>query len=445
MDLSLTKGSEPRFIEAIAFLDEQIRSGVKLGLESTQRLLAAVGNPQDGIPFVHVAGTNGKGSVCSLVASGLTACGHRTGFFSSPHLVNIRERYRIDNQAISELEFAELIEEMRENAGHLFGKEESPSFFEVTTVLALMCFRKRNCDVAVLEVGMGGRLDATNVVDPALTVITRIGLDHIKPLGDTLYAIAGEKAGIIKDGIPCVVSPQEEEALVRIREVAAEKNAELCVGGEDFFPVTFRPDPARLMQENDVEYAQEITSVATHFLGPHQLENTATAWATLRRLQELGFAVDPANAIAGMGRVRWPARIELLPDGVLVDGAHNVGGIQVLAQSLCTYFPGCRWHVAFGALQTKDWRTMIDLILPFAIDMMCVGVKHKRAVAPEDLAAHVKSRQPQMSVETAKGIADVLPELRERGAGLVIGSLYMAGEALASYTNGMPVPIEVQE
>ncbi len=443
MNLNLTKVTEPRCRAALDFLDQRIRSGIKLGLESTLRLLDRVGNPHKDMTFIHVAGTNGKGSTAAMMAGALTHCDLRTGFFSSPHLVNFRERYRVDMEAVTEIELAELIEEMREKADDMFGKEESPSFFEVSTVLGLMHFRKRMCDVVILEVGMGGRLDATNVIDPLISVITRIDFDHVRPLGDTLTAIAGEKAGIIKPGRAVVVGAQPDEALRRILKKAEECDAHATVSGREFSTNGYEFVPDTLMQHNRIVYDGVETTIDTRFLGPHQLENAATAWAVINRLFELGLPIDLATAAEGFGMAKWPARMDLLDDGTLIDAAHNLSGVRVLCDALDTCFPGKSWNLLFGALDTKDWRGMLDGILPFARSVALTSFEHKRVASNDEMADYVRERFPDLPilVESDVNVAFDWCGARD-GDRLVAGSLYMAGAVLARFTDGFPVSIK---
>jgi dihydrofolate synthase/folylpolyglutamate synthase len=442
MNLNLTKAIEPRCRAALDFMDHRIRSGVKLGLDSTRRLLERVGNPHLGMKFIHVAGTNGKGSTAAMVAGALTHCGLRTGFFSSPHLVNFRERYRVDLEAITEIELAEVIEEIQEKADDLFGKDESPSFFEVSTVIGLMHFRKRDCDVVVLEVGMGGRLDATNVVDPLLSVITRIDFDHVRPLGDTLTAIAGEKAGIIKPNRPVVVGAQPEEALVRILEKADECNSPTTVAGRDFGTTSYDFLPDTLMQRNVLSFQGEETRLDTRFLGPHQLENAATAWAAVNVACKLGVPIDLEQAAEGFKMTKWPARMDQLDDGTLIDAAHNVSGIGMLTSALQRCFPEKRWNLLFGALGTKDWRSMLDGILPYAQSVAITSFDHKRVASTDDMADYVREQYPQLPLTVEPDVDAAFDWCGEQeGDRLVAGSLYMAGAVLARYTDGFPVVI----
>ena len=442
MRISYGEPGSEEYAEALDFLEGLIKSGIKLGLDNTRKLLEAVGNPHDELRFIHVAGTNGKGSVCTLLAAALHGCGYRTGFFSSPHLVNVRERVRVDGQAISETEFAELTFELRDRAASRFHPDQPYTFFEFMAALAFLYFRRRDCEIVVAEVGMGGRLDATNVITPLISVITSIGLDHTKPLGKTLAAIAGEKAGIIKPHVPVVFSAQPPEVLARLRETAAEQNAPILESGREFAALDWRCNPKQLEQVNTVSFHGQRRTLTTRLVGPHQFENAAVAWATLCQLPETGLKLDLDRAATGMACARWPARLQLLADDILLDAAHNPAGVRALTATLRKFFPGKRWHLLFGVLEDKDWREMLGLLTPLCASLSLAPIDHPRGEPPANLREFVAANWPELPVAICADAGAGLETLRRRGAGLIAGSLYLAGEVLDHYCHGAPVPIE---
>ncbi|HEV2095704.1 MAG TPA: folylpolyglutamate synthase/dihydrofolate synthase family protein, partial [Chthoniobacterales bacterium] len=294
--------------EALAWLYALQRFGIKLGLENIRRLLSELRLPDKRHRIVHVAGTNGKGSVCAMLASICGAAGLRTGLFTSPHLVTFRERIQADGEMISEEDVAAGLTSLR---AHLRNWDPHPTFFEVATALALQHFANAHCDVVILETGLGGRLDATNAVHPAVSVITPIDLDHQVWLGDTIEEIAAEKAGIIKRATPVVSAPQRAEAERIIRERAAERSAPLTIAGE--------------------QYGGEIT-----LAGAHQRRNAALA---IEALRAAAIAVDQKAIERGLAMVRWPARFQRWDERTVLDGAHNPASARVLRQT---------WREIFG-------------------------------------------------------------------------------------------------
>ncbi len=441
MNLNGTKRDNPKFDETLQFLDGLINSGIKLGLESTSNFLACIGNPHEETRFVHVAGTNGKGSVCTLLAAAFKACGLRTGFFSSPHLVNLRERLRVDGVPITEEEFAELATEMRERGRAVFHAEQPPTFFEFMTVLGFLFFARKKCDIAVMEVGMGGRLDSTNVLTPLLAVITSIGMDHVVPLGGTLESIAGEKAGIIKPGIPVIIDDQLPAAKAVLERIAAERNAPLTAGGVDFAGVSCTCDPVSMRQQNTIRVGDRTWELDTALTGPHQLRNTSVAWAAVCRLQK-ALNLDLEAAREGFRRATWPSRLQLLPDGILLDAAHNPDAMDIIVGHLRDVYPKRRWNLLFGCLKNKEWQAMLRLLAPLCASVNVVAFDHKRLQPPAETAAFLRGEFPGLTVNTFPDPLSGLQEIRRLGQGLILGSLYLAGEILNDYYHGEPVPVE---
>ena len=431
--------------EALAVVDSTITKGIKLGLENTERLLAALGHPHRGLRCLHVAGTNGKGSICALLASTLTAAGYRTGLNTSPHLVNVRERVRVDGVSIPVPDFCECVAELQDAIRRI--QQEQPEFaathFEFVTVLALLYFAKVKTDFAVIEVGMGGRLDSTNVITPLVSVICTIDFDHTRALGTTLSAIAGEKAGIIKPGVPVICGDRQPEVVERVSAVAAERGAPLWRLGVDFDALGYQPAGVfpHLRQQQHLRWRTRRFSLETRLLGGHQNTNAAIAAASLGGLRETGVPLPDTALADGFARAVWPARLQILPDGLLLDGAHNAGGMAALRQALAEFFPGRRWTVMFGVMQDKAWRAMLDNVAAFARQVYVVPVKNARAAPPEVLLDYARKRWPGLRIAACDDVASGMQRLRQEGAGLVAGSLYLAGEVLAEYTRGEPADL----
>ena len=323
------------FDEALAWLQASESTGIKLGLENTNRLLAACGNPERGMRFLHVAGTNGKGSTCAMLDSILRRSGFRAGLYTSPHLVDFRERIRVDGAMISREDLAEGLSRLRDAVR---GWDHAPTFFEISTVLALDHFTRAGCDIVVLETGMGGRLDSTNAVKPLVSTITPIDMDHMQWLGDTLEKIAAEKAGIIKPGVPVVSAPQQPAAAEVLRKTAAARGSE----------IHFVSDPCTL---------------PLSLSGPHQKWNAALAVETLRAS---GLAISETAISEGLLATEWPARFQRVGDRFIVDGAHNAHSATALVQTWREVFADRKPTVVFGALADKDYPEILAHLDPLA-------------------------------------------------------------------------------
>ncbi|HZL78804.1 MAG TPA: folylpolyglutamate synthase/dihydrofolate synthase family protein, partial [Candidatus Limnocylindrales bacterium] len=306
------------YSEAIQFLYGLRLFGAKFGLENTFKLAALAGDPQDKLRFIHVAGTNGKGSTCAMLESIYRAAGLRVGLFTSPHLVSFRERIQVNRQLISEAEVIRLVEALR-----AANKENDAALFEFATVMALKFFAEQKCDLVIWETGLGGRLDATNIVTPLVSVITNIGFDHQQWLGDTLARIAAEKAGIIKPGMPVITATAAPEALAVIEKIAHEKNV-----------------PLKLVTVDDVQ-SWLTGTLAPPLLGEHQKLNAALALATVEMLQRQ-ISVSAEKICAGLAAVDWPGRLQLVTrtggQKILLDGAHNADGAKALRAALEKHF-----------------------------------------------------------------------------------------------------------
>ena len=396
--------------DPIAYINEPRWQESRLGLERTVELLERMGNPQDRLKFVHVAGTNGKGSTCAYIESALRAAGYKTGLFTSPYIIEFEERIRVNGQNISIDDLRDVTLFVREHAeamAELTG--EHPTEFELMTAVAFEHFARSACDIVVCEVGMGGRLDSTNVIDPPeACVIVRIGLDHTDMLGDTPAAIAAEKAGIIKPGSPVVVYPQDtEEAEDAIRAKAAE-----CGNA------VYAPDFSQLAVGGVVGGLRTFTygdgEFRTRLLGNYQPFNAVMAIETVRALRERGWNVDDATLRQGIEDAVWPGRFEVVESGnvceaVVVDGGHNPQGAQVLAESLANVFPEKRIVFLMSVLADKDYRSMVRAVIPLGSAWVCVTSPNVgRALSGDDLAAAVREEAAALGVDC--GSVEVAPD-----------------------------------
>jgi dihydrofolate synthase/folylpolyglutamate synthase len=415
--------------EALSWLYGTQRFGIKLGLENVQRLLRALKVPGKAQRIVHVAGTNGKGSVCAMLDSICRAQGYRTGLFTSPHLISYRERIRVNGETIEEQEVAEGLASIRTA---IKDWDPHPTFFEITTALALDHFKKRDCDLIVLETGLGGRLDATNAVEPIVSVLTPIGYDHQAWLGNTLEEIAGEKAGIIKPGIPVVSAKQEPAAEKVICARAAECDA----------PLEFLTPP--------------YVTIPISLAGAHQKQNASLAIAALR---SSGIAVDEAAIARGLTSVHWPARFQRWDERIIIDGAHNPAGAQVLAETWREEFGQEQATIILATLRDKDVSEMWRALAPIAQRVILPQARTERALAPDKLLQTILSNTPALPTASPVRQSDGLVPWRARTSIapslaaalesarvttdriLITGSLHFAGEALATL-DGNPDALE---
>ncbi|GAO05073.1 folylpolyglutamate synthase/dihydrofolate synthase family protein [Anaeromyxobacter sp. PSR-1] len=400
-----------------AYLSSLQPLAMRFGLERMERALDALGHPERGYRVLHVGGTNGKGSTCAMAAAALREAGLRTGLYTSPHLVRFNERIQVDGVEISDAALAATLEAVRRacpwhEAG---GEGDRLTYFEVATLAGLLHLAAERVDAAVIEVGLGGRFDATNAIRPAVTAIARIGLDHTQLLGDTVERVAFEKAGIFKPGVPAVVhAAQPAGALEVLRAEAARRGAPFVVAGEAWDgPVALR--------------------------GPHQRANAALAAAALRALAGAGVAV-PEDAIArGIAGARWPGRLEEL-GGVLLDGAHNPQGAAALAAALPALHPGRPVELVFGVLADKDHAGMLAALAPAVRRLHLVTPPSPRARPAAELRALAEAHGVAADVHggLAEAIACARAAAGEGGVVGVAGSLYLVGEARALL--GAPVP-----
>jgi dihydrofolate synthase/folylpolyglutamate synthase len=374
-----------KYDNAISFLYALQKHGIKLGLENTSRLLSLLGAPQEKFRSVHIAGTNGKGSTSAMIASMLRAAGFRVGLFTSPHLVSFTERIKVNGIEMKESDVVEYTDEIRGVVSNHFS--HSPTFFEYVTAMAFLYFERREVEWAVIETGMGGRLDATNVISPSLTVITRIGFDHQEYLGHTLKGIAMEKAGIIKETIPVVSSSQDNEAMEVVEERAREMNSGIYVYGKDF--------TARIVASDlhgitfDYEGGKILPRLFVPLCGMHQVENASVAVRAIELL--MGEDTRQAAITKGLSSTEWPGRLELTQIStacdLLIDGAHNAPASLALAGAVERYYKPFYKKIVLilGVMADKDVEGIIKPLLPLATEVILTAPDYGRAAAPERL------------------------------------------------------------
>jgi dihydrofolate synthase / folylpolyglutamate synthase len=398
--------------EALAWLYGLQRFGIKLGLENIRRLITALQIDLGEARVIHVAGTNGKGSVCAMIDSILRAQKYRTGLFTSPHLVTFRERIRVDGEMISEDAVAKGLTVIRDLVRDW---DPPPTFFEIATELALKYFSNAKIDIVILETGLGGRLDATNALQSDVSIITAIDLDHQQWLGQSLREIAHEKAGIIKPRIPVVAAAQAPEAEKVIRDRAAQCEASL----------QFVNDP----------YQKSSVSLS----GEHQKENAALALAALRVAR---IDIDDSAITRGLASIDWPARFQRWDDRIVIDGAHNPAAVRVLAQTWRETFGDQRASLILAILSDKDLPGICKALAPIADSVFLPKIRSERAVSPDDLAKVLSANIPSLPYSITESIADALKEARAKPQRILLaGSLHFAGEALA-YLRGEPAAFE---
>lgn len=409
--------------EAMQFIESVSWLGSRPGLERTYTLLGALGNPQKKLRFIHIAGTNGKGSTASMLASILQCAGFRTGLYTSPYLYRFNERMQVNGEPIPDETLARLTGRIRP---HALAMEDHPTEFEIITALAMDFFAEERCDIVVLETGLGGRLDSTNVIDaPECALITNIGLDHVKELGDTVEKIAVEKAAIIKSGSAAVAYGQRESVLDVFRARCGETGVSLRIArGENAVSLKNDKDGQSFIYDGQ-EYALPL-------LGSHQLRNAAVALETVNALREKGWNIPKEAVKDGLARVQWPARFEIVHRApyFVVDGGHNPQCAETVSQNLQTYFPGQKAVFLMGVLRDKDYSALTDILAPCAERFVTVTPDSPRALPAEEFAAFLRERyglEAESCGSIEAGAARALALAAETGLGCCVGSLYMAG------------------
>lgn len=431
--------------EALAFWCDRVDFERKpaepndLKLDRMRLLLNRIEDPHERLRIIHVAGSKGKGSTSAMLAACLQRAGYRTGLFTSPHLTDVTERIQIDRMPIGPEQLAERMSELRPAVEELQRAGSPPTFFEVGTALGFLHFAMAGVDVAVIEVGLGGRFDSTNVCSPALSVITSISHDHTAILGNRLSEIAREKAGIVKPGVPVVSGVTDAEAAAVVREICAARSAALAELDREF---RYRHSPAqvtrtgieRLPRVSVETRRQRWNDLEMDLLGDHQAHNAAVAVAAIEVLRNAGLAVANSAVTAGLRSVNWPARMEVLPGPPLtvLDCAHNVASAQALADTLRASFPPGRRVLVFAVASDKDVTGMFRVLAPlFDAFVLTRFQSNPRSAPPDQLAAHLRQVRPDAEITVRDNSASALATATNRADSeliVIAGSVYLAGE-----------------
>lgn len=402
------------YSEAIQFLYNLRLFGAKFRLENSLKLAELTGNPQNQLRFIHVAGTNGKGSTCAMLESIYRTAGLRVGLFTSPHLVSFRERIQINRQFISEADVVRHVEQLKPMLKQ-FPEDHHPTFFEAVTIMALNYFAEKKCELVIWETGLGGRLDATNIVTPLACAITNIGIEHAEWLGDTVEKIAAEKAGIIKAGRPVITTAAPGHGLEVITSVAREKQSPLTI-------VSSAEANSRPL--NEIELPLQ---------GRHQRLNAALALATVHVL-ESEITVSDAALRTGLTKVNWPGRMHRFQTAsgqtILLDGAHNPDGAEALRVALQEECPGAKPTMIFGVFRDKDSTSMCHSLAPLAGKILLTPIHSDRSEDPAKLVAACLESNAAADVEMCNSLADALRKAAQVPFVVIAGSLYLVGEAM---------------
>lgn len=414
------------YSQAHEYISSHLRFGIKPGLERISALLEHLGNVHKKTRFVHVAGTNGKGSTCTMIAEILSASGLKTGLYTSPYVLNFRERFRIDGQMISEDAFAKIVTDMIPACEKVERECGELTEFELITAAAFVWYAEEKCDVVVLETGMGGRFDATNVIEePLCSVITRIDLDHMAVLGDSFAKIAYEKAGIIKSGCPCIIAPcQNEQALAALLEVAQSKDSPATVCDLEHSHI-ISSDISGTKAEIDG------ISLTISLAGAHQLENATSAVRCARALAAQGLPVTDSAIVKGVENASLPARMEILSRSplMILDGAHNPNGAQSLANAIDTLLSGRTVIGIMGILSDKNYCEAVKILAPRFSQMITLAPPNPRALSAQELALLASLYCPAKPCQSPdEAIEYALAQCPADGAVVMCGSLYLAGQ-----------------
>lgn len=422
-----------RLEEALEFIHSTDWKRSQPGLKRVGELMNRLGNPQNDLRFVHVAGTNGKGSVCAMLSSVLTAAGYRTGLYTSPHLLRVNERMKVDGVDISDGDLVSLAERIKPAADAM---EDRPTEFELLTAMAFLYFQERRCDIVVLEVGLGGRLDATNLIRaPEAAVICNIGLDHTEVLGNTLGQIAGEKAGIIKPGTSAILYGQSLE----VEDVVAQRCRDCGV------PLRITDETRETLLsaglDGQVLRYRERRALRLSLLGTYQYHNAAVALDTVDILTSRGWRIPEEAVGSGLIGAVWPGRFEVIRRGplVIVDGAHNPNGAEELAKCLDQYLPGRKLTFIMGVMADKDYRRMIRTMAPYAEQFVAVSPPGDRALpsaALREEIASITGISAENGGSVEEGLSLALGRSGPDTAICAFGSLYQAGRVRAFFHKG---------
>lgn len=413
--------------EALQYIHGVSWLGTIPGLERELELLDRIGNPHRGMKYIHVAGTNGKGSTAAMLQSILTHAGYRTGLYTSPYIIRFGERIQVDGEQISDEDVCALTEFIRPHAEAM---ADHPSEFEIVTAMGFEYFKRQRCDIVVLEVGMGGEWDATNVIeDNEAAVIVNIGLDHTEVLGDTIEKIARTKSGVVKRGCPCVIYRQEKSVEDVFAEVCRTMDAPL-------FPADFdslRPISAGLAGQR-FDWG-DMKDIHLPLLGAHQLKNAANVLTTVKVLKDRGWNIPESAVREGLATVSWPGRFQLMAKSPLfiIDGGHNPQCLEALEDAIKTYLPGRKIVFLNGCMRDKDYGDMFNWLRPYAQEFVTVTPANPRALTAGELSDYIRQNldSPATPCETvAQGVRTAVEKAGPDGVVCACGSLYMLGEVI---------------
>ncbi|KYH35569.1 folylpolyglutamate synthase [Clostridium tepidiprofundi DSM 19306] len=425
--------------EAIKYIENTSRFGVKLGLERTERMLELLGNPHKSTKYIHIAGTNGKGSTTAMITRVLMEAGYKVGMYTSPYVEEFEERIQINNENIPKNRLSDIVEEISNIVPKIIDEGlGNPTYFEILTCMGLLYFYKENVDFAVIEVGLGGRLDSTNVITPIISIITSISFDHMHVLGNTLSDIAYEKGGIIKENIPVILYPQEYEAEKVIEDICSLRNCKLIKVNKD--SVEYSYSSLRIDCKSDKNILQKFVvhtdldkyEIELSLLGKHQLLNCATAVYAVEELINNGVTIDKEAMLNAFKNVKWPGRLEILNNNplIVIDGAHNIDGIKKLRENVDSYFSYNNLILILGILADKQVKEMIETIVPLAKKVIAVTPHSDRAELAVDLMDEVKKINSKCEAIEDYELAfkKALDYYKSGDMILISGSLYMVGD-----------------
>lgn len=419
--------------QACFYIEECQQGRGRFGLNKLEEVLHQLNDPHKKLSFVHVAGTNGKGSTAAMLSSVLTKAGYKTGLYTSPHLMRYNERMKINGQDIPDEDFIEAAETVKEVCDKMGGV---PIVFEILTLMALWYFAKEQCDIVILEVGIGGRIDATNCIpSPKAAVITQLGLDHTETLGDTLEKIAAEKGGIIKPGCYAVMAEQKESAMDVVREVCKQKQVPLTIASVSRMKVL--SSSVEGQQIEDKEYGVIFLPLA----GAHQIKNLANILETVGVLKQQGYQISNDAVVDGIRQTKWPARMQRLctnPD-FLLDGGHNPQCVQAATEALKAFYPDKKVVFLTGMMQDKDTDRMLEEMVPLAQEFVCIHPDSQRAMDQNDMCRILRERygvQATACQTVNEGIRTAIKKAGDHAVVCALGSLYLAGEIQSFFEKG---------
>ncbi|MCX7705767.1 MAG: bifunctional folylpolyglutamate synthase/dihydrofolate synthase [bacterium] len=415
------------------YLEKLTDFGIKLGLDKIRHILSNLDNPHKKYKSVLIAGTNGKGSVACFISNCLKQAGYRTGLYTSPHLIRVEERIQINGKPIPSKIFDDLCLELKKICEKL-PVEMKPTYFEALTAIAFEYFRREKIDVCVCEVGMGGRFDATNVLEPVLEVITPVSFDHMEYLGNSIEEIASEKAGIIKENSILVSGRQLPGALKVIKRVCRQKKTKAYFYGKHFLARLVSSDFPN-QQRLNFSGTEKMKNISIKLFGRHQVHNAAVAIQSLLLLKKQGFNIPEKAIIEGMKNSIWPARFQPVMEHpmVIIDGGHNTDGINSLKKALKQYFPDRKFIFLVGILKDKKWETMLRMLADSGERFIFTRPDTPRSVPPEELAQKMREFLPESLIEILEKPKDAferLIEIKSSSPRVICGSLYLAGDIL---------------